>query len=135
MPESQAGRVAEALQYGRRALDVTRKRSERGWEAHILHLVGEAYARRDPVERDLARLSYRQALTLAEGLGMRPLAARCHLSLARFLLSVGDADAAGIHAALAATMFRELDMPSSLLGYLDEMTENFDGPIEAIARS
>ena len=54
---------------------------ERGHQAYALRLLGEIAARREPPEVEQAEAHYRQALALAEELGMRPLQAHCHLGL------------------------------------------------------
>jgi hypothetical protein len=41
---------------------------------------------------------------------MRPLAAHCHFGLGTLYRCVGDRARAGEHLALAATMYREMDM-------------------------
>jgi tetratricopeptide (TPR) repeat protein len=54
---------------------------ERNNQAYALRLLGDIAARRDPPEGEPAEAHYRQALALAEELGMRPLQAHCHLGL------------------------------------------------------
>jgi sugar phosphate isomerase/epimerase len=46
-----------------------------------LHLIGDIDAGRDPPNAAEAEDYYRRAFDLAEELGMRPLAAHCHLGL------------------------------------------------------
>jgi hypothetical protein len=53
---------------------------------------------------------YRQALALAERLGMRPLVAHCHLGLGTLDRRTGDQVKAKDHLTTAATMYREMDM-------------------------
>src|ERR1044071_7986077 len=74
-----AGREADARTAAQRALGRTRQHKERGHEAHTLRLLGEIAAREDPADIAKAEDHYRQALALAEELGMRPLIAHCHL--------------------------------------------------------
>jgi len=57
-----------------------------------------------------AESSYREALTLAGELGMRPLVAHCHLGLGKLDRRTGKRDRAREHLATAATMYREMDM-------------------------
>jgi tetratricopeptide (TPR) repeat protein len=78
-----AGHMEEAVQFARRALDLARAHKERGHEAWALRLLGEIAAHQDPPESEPAAHHYRQALTLAEELGMRPLVAHCHPAWAR----------------------------------------------------
>ncbi len=49
-------------------------------------------------------------MALAEGLGMRPRVAHCHLGLGRLHGRTGDVVRAGEHMTTAATMYRKLDM-------------------------
>ena len=76
-----ASRVADAQRLAERALALARDRKERGHQAWALRLWGEIAAHHDPSEFESATAHYRQALALAEELGMRPLQAHCHLAL------------------------------------------------------
>jgi tetratricopeptide (TPR) repeat protein len=80
-----AGRVQEVAQLAGRALDLARAYKERGHEAWALRLLGEVAAHQAPPEIEPAAHHYRQALALAEELGMRPLVAHCHLGLGTLL--------------------------------------------------
>jgi hypothetical protein len=46
-----------------------------------LLLLGEVAARGDPAQFEAAEDHYGEALAIGQGLGMRPLAAHCHLGL------------------------------------------------------
>ena len=70
-----AGHLEEAHAFAEQALALTHQYQERSNEAYSLRLLGEIAARRDPSQVELAAAHYRQALTLAEELGMRPLQA------------------------------------------------------------
>jgi tetratricopeptide (TPR) repeat protein len=76
-----AGRVEEAKRLALQALDLVRTRKERGHEAWTRRLLGELAAQGEPPEAEEAETHYRQALVLAEELGMRPLQAHCHHGL------------------------------------------------------
>ncbi|MGH7312011.1 MAG: hypothetical protein ACREJV_02480 [Candidatus Rokuibacteriota bacterium] len=54
---------------------------ERGHEAWALRLRGEIAAETTASGIELAEAAYRQALAIADELGMRPLAVHCHLGL------------------------------------------------------
>ena len=54
---------------------------------------------------------YRDALRLAQELGMRPLVAHCHQGLGALDQHAGKRRNALRHAIAAATTYRELDMP------------------------
>ena len=84
-----AGRLEEAHALAERALALAREHQERGHQAYALRLLGDIAARREPPESDQAEAYYRQALTLAEELGMRPLQAHCHLGLGMLYLDDG----------------------------------------------
>ena len=62
-----------------RALGLARAQREPAYEAYALHLLGEIAARRDPPAPETAESRYREAMANAEGIGMRPLIAHCHL--------------------------------------------------------
>jgi MalT-like TPR region len=76
-----AGRPNEADAVAEYALVHAREHQEQGHEAYALGLFGDIAARRKPPEVELAETHYRQALTLADELGMRPLQAHCHRGL------------------------------------------------------
>jgi tetratricopeptide (TPR) repeat protein len=100
----------DAMGSALRALEHARQHHERGNEAWTLRLIGEILARRDPPDVDKASDSYRQAMALAEELGMRPLTAHCLLGLATLLGHVGKAHEAREHLSAAATLFGDMDM-------------------------
>ena len=105
-----AGRWDDALAVARRALDLAHRQKERGNEAWVLRLLGETAAHADPPDLESADRHYRQALARAEELGMRPLAAHCHLGLGKLYRRTGDRAKADEHLATATTMYREMDM-------------------------
>ena len=55
-------------------------------------------------------VSYRDALALAEELGMRPLVAHGHLGLGKLYRRAGTREQAKGHLSAATTMYREMDM-------------------------
>jgi DNA-binding winged helix-turn-helix (wHTH) protein/tetratricopeptide (TPR) repeat protein len=67
-----AGRLEEAHAFAEWALGLACERQERGHQAYALRLLGEIAAHRAPPDVDEAAAHYRQALALAEELGMRP---------------------------------------------------------------
>ena len=76
------GQLEEARTLAERALVHAHERQEWGHQAYAHRLLGDIMARRDPPDRESAEAHYRQALALAERLGMRPLQAHCHDGLA-----------------------------------------------------
>jgi tetratricopeptide (TPR) repeat protein len=93
-----------------RAVMLTRQRGERGHQAWALRLRGEIASRCDPPDLDQAEGHYRQALALAEELGMRPLVAHCHLGLGKLYRRPSDRAKAEEHLATATAMYREMGM-------------------------
>jgi hypothetical protein len=53
---------------------------------------------------------YREALALANELGMRPLVAHCHLGLGKLCRRRGDGTKAHEHLTTTSTMYREMGM-------------------------
>jgi predicted ATPase len=105
-----AGELDDAARDARRALELAKTHGERGNEVYALRLAALAAAERDPPEGDAALERYGDALVLAGELGMRPLAARCHLGLGRLLRRLGEVAEAERHVGLAAELLRALDM-------------------------
>jgi class 3 adenylate cyclase/tetratricopeptide (TPR) repeat protein len=105
-----AGEPRDALLLAEDALRLAREQSERGNEVYARHLLGEinAHDRARPVAD--AETYFHDALRLADELGMRPLAARCHAGLATLYLRAGRRELAQPHAASARAMFREMAM-------------------------
>jgi tetratricopeptide (TPR) repeat protein len=103
------GRVGEAREQAEQALALARVQRERGWEAWALRLLGAIHARK-PAEAEQAGEAYRQALTIATELGMRPLVAHCHIDLYGLHFRAGQHEAAGAHLSIATTLYRDMDM-------------------------
>jgi tetratricopeptide (TPR) repeat protein len=103
-----AGRVDEARSRAAEALDLAVTHEERGSQAWTLRLLGEIAARRDLLEH--ADRHYRDALALADKLGMRPLVAHCHFGLGTVYRRIGQREAAQAHLTTATTLYREMDM-------------------------
>jgi tetratricopeptide (TPR) repeat protein len=105
-----AGRMLEAVHLAGRALALARAHQERGYQAWALRLLGEIAAHQDPVAIEPAAQHYRQALALADALGMRPLVAHCHLGLGTLYAKTGQR--APAHAALstAIEMYQSMQM-------------------------
>jgi tetratricopeptide (TPR) repeat protein len=106
-----AGRLAEARHTAERMVQLARAAGQRHGEADALRILGEVYTRANTGE---AEASYREALAIAERIGARPLAARCHLGLSRLYRATGQPESAQHHLATAATMFRDMGMRSWL---------------------
>jgi tetratricopeptide (TPR) repeat protein len=102
--------VEDAHALAERALALARDYGERGNEAYALRLLGDIAARREPPERDQATAHYRQALTLAEELGMRPLQAHCHRGLGTLYAATGQREQARTELSTAVALYRAMDM-------------------------
>ena len=105
-----AGRQAEARQTTERLIGRTRSMGRRQIEAESLRMLGEVHARANPADANQAESSYRQALAIAEQIGMRPLAAHCHLGLGKLYQRTGKQQEAQEHLTTATTMYREMGM-------------------------
>jgi tetratricopeptide (TPR) repeat protein len=104
------GRGAEAWQHACQALGLARQHKERGNEALALHQLGVVQAHADPPDAAQAEAYYRQALALAEELGMRPLQAHCHLGLGRLYHQTGRREQAHATLTTAIDLYRAMDM-------------------------
>jgi class 3 adenylate cyclase/tetratricopeptide (TPR) repeat protein len=105
-----AGRGEEAWQYAHQALDLARQQKARGNEAPALHQLGTIHAHADSPDTAQAEVHYRQALTLAEELGMRPLVAHCHLGLGTLYAKTGRRQQARTELSSAIELYRAMDM-------------------------
>jgi tetratricopeptide (TPR) repeat protein len=105
-----AGRIEEAWQYARQALDLARQHKERANEAFALHQLGTVHAHADPPDAAQAEAHYQQALALAEELGMRPLVAHCHHGLGRLYHQTSRAEQARASLSTAIDLYRAMDM-------------------------
>jgi class 3 adenylate cyclase/tetratricopeptide (TPR) repeat protein len=105
-----AGHLEEAQALAERVLALARAHQERGNQAYALRLLGDIAAHREPPETAPAEVHYRQALTLAEELGMRPLVAHCHRSLGTLHATTGQREQACPELSTAIALYREMAM-------------------------
>ena len=105
-----AGRTEDALERAQHALDLSQDYKQRGYQAYALHLLGEIAAHHEPPEVESAEAHYRQALTLAEELGMRPLQAHCHRGLGTLYMKLERVEQARTQFAIARELYRAMDM-------------------------
>ena len=104
------GRGEEAEQHACQALALARQFKERGHEALALHQLGVVHAHTNPPDIAQAEAHYQQALALAEGLGMRPLQAHCHLGLGTLYAKTGQRQQAHTALTTAIDLYRAMDM-------------------------
>jgi tetratricopeptide (TPR) repeat protein len=105
-----AGHLEEAHAPTDRALAYAREHQERGHQTYALRLLGDIAAQREPPQIEPAEASYRQALALAEELGMRPLQAHCHRDLGTLYAKTGRQEQARAELSTAIEMYRAMDM-------------------------
>jgi DNA-binding NtrC family response regulator/tetratricopeptide (TPR) repeat protein len=114
-----AGQLDDARAAADRGLKLVRERGERGCEAWTLRLLGEVVSQQDHRDRANADAHYRAAMALASELGMRPLAAHCHLGLGKLERRTGGRVKAQEHLTTATAMYREMNMGSWLAQAID----------------
>jgi tetratricopeptide (TPR) repeat protein len=102
-----AGRIDEAAGHAQETVALTRRLGARGNEGHALCLAGDVALAGGPED---AEAYYREALALSGEIGMRPLAAHCHLGLGTLHRRIGRNESAREHLAIATTLYREMDM-------------------------
>jgi class 3 adenylate cyclase/tetratricopeptide (TPR) repeat protein len=96
-----AGQSENALATAQEALALAVDGGERGHEAHALWLLGSTQKAVEP---------YEQALGIALGLEMLPLAAQTHLDVGRQFAMAGDKVRADRHASLGRQLLKKMDM-------------------------
>jgi class 3 adenylate cyclase/tetratricopeptide (TPR) repeat protein len=102
------GQLDEAQNLGERAVELVA--SQPGAAAHALHLLGDIATHSDRFDAEAGEARYRNALTLAEPRGMRPLVAHCHFGLGRLYRRTGKREQGDQHLTIATKMYREMDM-------------------------
>jgi len=105
-----AGQIDKASTLAGSALALARERKERGYQAWALRLLGTIASQSDPPESESAEVHYRQALALAEDLGMRPLQAHCHLGLGTLYATTGQRKQARTELSAAIALYRAMEM-------------------------
>jgi len=82
----------------------------RSSEAWALRLLGEVAAQLELADGAEAATYYRQSLTLANTLGMRPLVAHCHYGLGTLYTKMGRWDTARSELSAAIELYRTMEM-------------------------
>jgi class 3 adenylate cyclase/tetratricopeptide (TPR) repeat protein len=103
------GAVEEASELAKDALRSTREHNEAGLEAWALRLAAEVTTYHETL--DVPEELYGQAMRRADHLGLRPLTARCHLSLGSLYRRAGKDQDARAQLVAAAALFRKMHMP------------------------
>jgi tetratricopeptide (TPR) repeat protein len=105
-----AGRQDDAHAVAERLLTLGHERGERGTAARGRHLLGEIAMQCEPLHAEAVETHYRQALTLAEELGMRPLQAHCHRGLGTLYAKLGLREQARPALSAAIALYHAMDM-------------------------
>ena len=105
-----ADRLEEACQRAAQAVELACQYKQRGWQAWALWLLGESTVRQASPVVVSAVGHYRQALALAEELGMRPLQAHCHRGLGMLYAKTGQQEQARAELSTAMEMYRTMEM-------------------------
>jgi DNA-binding winged helix-turn-helix (wHTH) protein/tetratricopeptide (TPR) repeat protein len=105
-----AGCTKEAKEAADLALQLSRQHKERGHYAWVLKLFGEIYSIDDQTDLQKAEFHYRQAITLASELGMRPLEAHCHRTLGTLYINTGRMEQARAELSVAVKMYKSMKM-------------------------
>jgi tetratricopeptide (TPR) repeat protein len=105
-----AGDTERARRHAQASLEMAGAQPQRGTEAWAWRLLGEIAAATDPPDFTGAETAYKEALTLASTLGMRPLVAHCHLGLGRLYRRTDKRLEAQEHLTTAIRMYRGMDM-------------------------
>ena len=117
------GLTDRALVAAQHALDLALAHKERGHRAWALRLLGEIASKCESPDVEKAEASFREAMALAEELGMRPLLARSHLGLAQLYRRTGNRRAAKAHLSTALASFHQMDMQFWLEESEEELKE------------
>jgi tetratricopeptide (TPR) repeat protein len=105
-----ASHLEEAHTLAEQTLTLACTHQERSNEAYALRLLSEIAAQRELPESAEAEARYRQALTLAEELGMRPLQAHCHRGLGTLYTAMDQREQARAELSTAIEMYQSMDM-------------------------
>ena len=81
-----------------------------GYRYTTLHLLGDVAMHREPPDIDQATAHYRQALAVANELGMRPLQAHCHRGLGTLYAATEQREQACTELSTAIALYRDMEM-------------------------
>ena len=106
----QSHALAKAHDYASQALEHAQTHQERGYEAYALKLQADIASCVAHPHLERANILYGQALTIADSLGMQPLAAHCHAGLGNVFNAAGDHLQARAHHQAASDLYHTLGM-------------------------
>ncbi|HEX5023177.1 MAG TPA: hypothetical protein VFX54_21085, partial [Candidatus Binatia bacterium] len=104
------GKRQEAAWLTSRALESSRRHSQRSREALALYVQGEIASAANPVDFENAEGSFRAAIIISDELKMRPLLAHCHVGLGKLYQRANDLKQAKAHLTNGVAMMREMEM-------------------------
>jgi tetratricopeptide (TPR) repeat protein len=104
------GNRQEAAFLASRALESSRRHSQRSREALALYVQGEIALAENPVEFENAESSFRAANIISDELKMRPLLAHCNVGLGKLYRRTGDLRLAKEHLNDGVAMMRQMGM-------------------------
>jgi hypothetical protein len=105
-----AGHSDQGRDLAQEALAHARSQQARANECRLLRLLGDIAVSVERCISDQVETYYHEALVLAEELGMRPLAAHCHLGLGTLYQKVRRNEQAQAELTTAAEMYRATEM-------------------------
>jgi class 3 adenylate cyclase len=105
-----AGRIDKAFDLAQRAVEHARIHKEPGHQAYGFRLFGEIAAQGPRPDVEKAEAAYRQALMLADALGMRPLQAHCQFGVGVLYHRSDQPEQAKAELVAAERLFRSLGM-------------------------
>jgi tetratricopeptide (TPR) repeat protein len=105
-----AGRIADAERTAIEAIEMARKSRERGFEGEANCRLGEVVLQIEPFDPARAEGHFRDALAIAEELGMRPLQAHCHLGLGKVYRRAGRPHEARSELNVAIDLYLSMEM-------------------------
>jgi len=103
---------ASAWARAQEALAQARRYREKGQEVWTLHVLGEIARARDPGAVEEAERFYREAIAIADTLGMIPALAHCHLGLGELYAQAKRREVAQECLRLASELFRDIGIAS-----------------------
>lgn len=104
------GRLDDAVEYARRALELSRTHKERGHEAWALKALADSAIKASSANIEAPLESYRRALSLVVELDMHPLEAHCHAALGNLFALHGEAAQARAELNTAVESYNRLGM-------------------------